>query len=139
MQHLWLLFDRCWDEGQVPQELKDATIVHLYKGKGDRSMCDNYRGISLLSIAGKVLAKVLLNRLTMHLIDDVVPESQCGFRKNRGCADMIFTIRQLQEKCIEQQKDLYVLFLDLTKAFDTVSREGVWQILAKLGYHFEDF
>ena len=96
-------------------------------------MCDNYRGISLLSIAGKVLAKVLLNRLSLHLIDEVVPESQCGFRKHRGCADMIFSIRQLQEKCMEQQRDVYVLFIDLTKAFDSVSRKGLWLILSQMG------
>ncbi|KAL8564195.1 hypothetical protein ACOMHN_017464 [Nucella lapillus] len=42
----------CWEDGCLPQDLKDARIVHLYKGKGDKSSCDNYRGISLLSIAG---------------------------------------------------------------------------------------
>ena len=46
---------------------------------------------------------------------------------------MIFAVRQLQEKCLEQRQDLYLLFLDLTKAFDTVSRPGLWSILSKLG------
>ena len=46
---------------------------------------------------------------------------------------MIFTARQLQEKCQEQNVDLYMTFVDLTKAFDTVSREGLWQIMAKFG------
>ncbi|KAL8614141.1 hypothetical protein ACOMHN_026358 [Nucella lapillus] len=47
----------CWEDGCLPQDLKDARIVHLYKGKGDKSSCSNYRGISLLSIAGKILSK----------------------------------------------------------------------------------
>ena len=123
----------CWDDGELPQDLKDARIVHLYKGKGDKSSCDNYRGISLLSIAGKILSKVILNRLSKHLLDEIVPESQCGFRKNRGTVDMIFASRQVQEKCREQNKDLYMLFVDLTKAFDTVSRPGLWNILPRLG------
>ena len=123
----------CWNDGNLPQDLKDARIVHLYKGKGDRSSCDNYRGISLLSIAGKILAKVILNRLNEHLLDEIVPESQCGFRKNRGTVDMIFASRQVQEKCREQNRDLYILFVDLTKAFDTVSRPGLWNILPRLG------
>lgn len=123
----------CWEDGCLPQDLKDARIVHLYKGKGDKSSCDNYRGISLLSIAGKILCKVILNRLNSHLLDETVPESQCGFRKNRGTVDMIFAARQIQEKCKEQNKDLYVLFVDLTKAFDTVSRLGLWNILPRLG------
>ena len=53
--------------------------------------------------------------------------------KNRGTIDMIFTARQLQEKCQEQNVDLYMTFVDLTKAFDTVSREGLWKIMAKFG------
>ena len=46
---------------------------------------------------------------------------------------MIFTARQVQEKCQEQNEDLYMTFVDLTKAFDTVSRNGLWKIMAKLG------
>ena len=46
---------------------------------------------------------------------------------------MIFTARQLQEKCHEQNVDLYITFVDLTKAFDTVSRDGLWKIMAKFG------
>ena len=103
--------------------------------KGNPQICDNHRGISLLSIAGKIpVARVLLNRLNEHLErSGLLPESQCGFRKNRGTIDMIFTARQLQEKCQEQNVDLYMTFVDLTKAFDTVSREGLWKIMAKFG------
>ena len=46
---------------------------------------------------------------------------------------MIFTARQLQEKCQEQNVDIYMTFVDLTKAFDTVSRDGFWKIMAKFG------
>uniref|UniRef100_A0A2C9LYF1 Reverse transcriptase domain-containing protein n=1 Tax=Biomphalaria glabrata TaxID=6526 RepID=A0A2C9LYF1_BIOGL len=49
----------CWEQGMVPQELKDSNIVTIYKNKGDRSDCNNYRGISLLSIVGKAFARVL--------------------------------------------------------------------------------
>ena len=51
----------------------------------------------------------------------------------QGTVDMIFTARQLQEKCQEQKCDLYTTFVDLTKAFDNVSRDGFWKILAKYG------
>ena len=57
----------------------------------------------------------------------------CGFRTNRGTTDMVFVLRQLQEKCREQNKGLYVTFVDLTKAFDTVSRKGLWLIMERLG------
>jgi len=116
------------------QEFKDAQVIHLYKRKGDRTVCDNHRGISLLAVAGKILAHILVSRLSNHILGQhILPESQCGFRSGRGMADMIFAARQLQEKCLEQQMDLYLVFIDLTKAFDTVNRAGLWLILEKFG------
>ncbi len=102
--------------------------------KGDKAACGNYRGISLLSTTGKVLVHVLANRL-LPLSEEVLPESQCGFRPSRGTADIIFTARQLQEKCREQRQPLYMAFIDLTKAFDMVDRMGLWSILSSYGCH----
>ena len=80
-----------------------------------------------MSIAGKILARVLLHKLNEHLErSGLLPESQCGFRHD-------LYSRQLQEKCQEQNVDLYMTFVDLTKVFDTVSREGLWKIMAKFG------
>ncbi|KAI8513702.1 hypothetical protein Bbelb_080260 [Branchiostoma belcheri] len=127
------LFIIAWELETIPQDFKDATIIHLYKRKGNRQVCDNHRGISLLSVAGKILARVLLNRLIAHLDQGLLPESQCGFRKDRGTIDMVFAARQLQEKCQEQNCDLFSTYVDLTKAFDSVCREGLWKIMAKYG------
>ena len=128
------LFQCMWRKEAIPQGFKDASIIHLYKRKGNPQVCDNHRGISLLSIAGKPLAKILLNRLNAHLAQaGLIPESQCGFRKDRGTIDMIFTATQLQEKCQEQNVDPYMTFVDLTKAFDTVSCDGLLKIMAKFG------
>lgn len=132
-EKLHQLYSLMWKEETIPQDFKDASIIHLYKRKGNRQACDNHRGISLLSIAGKILARILLNRLTAHLDQGHLPESQCGFRKERGTTDMVFAARQLQEKCQEQNADLFSTYVDLTKAFDTVSREGLWKIMAKYG------
>ena len=57
------LFTNCWEKGTLPEDLRDAVIVSLYKKQGRQVGCSNYRGITLLSIAGKILARVLLNRL----------------------------------------------------------------------------
>nr|VZI36609.1 unnamed protein product [Spirometra erinaceieuropaei] len=133
MDHLTALFQEMWRQGKVPQDFKDATIVHLYKRKGNRQVCDNHRGSSLLNIAGKIFARILLNRLNNHLEQGLLPESQCGFRCHRGTTDMIFAARQLQEKCQKMRTHLYSTFVDLTKAFDTVNREGLWKIMQKFG------
>ena len=61
------LFHFIWRKQAIPQEFNDASIIHLYKQKGNPQVCENLRGISLLSIAGKILAKILLNRLNVHL------------------------------------------------------------------------
>ena len=132
-QNLVRLSNVIWDSESVPQEFKDANIIHLYKRKGNRSCCDNHRGISLLATGGKILAKVIANRLASQVAEKILPENQCGFRPGRGTLDMIFTARQIQEKCREQNRDLYMVFIDLTKAFDTVSRDALWQILHKFG------
>ena len=123
----------CWRSGSAPQQWKDGDLVNIYKNKGERACCNNSRGISLLSCAGKVLARILLMRLLGGVAEAVLPESQCGFRKDRCTNDTIFTIRQIQEKCIEQQMSLYMVFIDLTKAFDTINRPALWEVLKCFG------
>ena len=107
-------------------------IITIFKNKGERSDCNYYRGISLLSIFDKVFAKIVLIRL-QKLAERVYPESQCGFRAGWSTVDMVFSLRRLQEKCREQQMHLYIAFIDLTKAFDLVSNDGLFQILPKIG------
>ena len=69
-----------WRKEVIPQDFKGASIIHLCKRKGHPQVCDNHRGISLLSIAGKILAKILLNRLNAHIDKaGLIPESQCGW------------------------------------------------------------
>ena len=75
----------------------------------------------------------MLNRLTHHIADNVLPESQCGFRAGRGTTDMIFAMLQIQEKCHEQNQDLYMVFIELTRAFDSANRTGLSKLLAKVG------
>ena len=113
--------------------LHNYILITLYKNKGDRGQCGNSRGIALLSTAGKVFAKILLNRLVSSVSEDILPESQCGFRSNRSTADMIFAARQLLEKSREQRRDLYMAFIDLSKAFDSVDRDLLWKVLHKCG------
>ena len=86
--------------------------------------------ITYLATAGKILARIMNNRLK-PLAEKILPEIQAGFRLSRGTTDMIFTMRQLQEKCREQLQPLYMAFIDLTK--DSVSRDLLWDILSSYG------
>ena len=107
----------------MPQDMRDAIIVTMYTNKGD---------LSLLSIVGKTFARVILNRL-QKLAERVYPEAQCCFRRARSTIDRLFSLRQLQEKCREQQVPFDIAFIDLTKAIDLVSRSDMFQLLEKMG------
>ena len=78
------------------------------------------------------MARVLLNRLIPTKAEENRQERQCMFRSNRGTEHVIFVLKHIQEKCREQNIGLYAAFLDLTKAFDTVSRDGLFGILERL-------
>ena len=85
----------------------------------------------MLRIIGKVFVRVVLVRRQV-LAERIYQESQCSFRSKRSTVDMIFSIRQIQEKFLEQHMPLYIAFIDLTMAFDLVSRQGLFQMLKKI-------
>nr|VZI25972.1 unnamed protein product [Spirometra erinaceieuropaei] len=114
-----------------PQDLNDGTIVHLYRLKGNRQLGGNHRGISSLNIAGTIFTRIFLSRFNNHLERGLLFGNQYGFNRHRGTTDMIFAARQLQEKCQEMRTHLYSTFVDLTKAVDTVNRDGLWKIMQK--------
>ena len=109
-----------------------AIIVPIYKGKGDRGECKNYRGISLLSVPGKVYGRVLIEKVR-EVTEELVGEEQCGFRKGRGCIDQVFVMRQLTEKFVSKGKCLYASFMDLEKAYDRIDRRAMWRVLEQYG------
>ena len=124
---------QCCHDGAIPQDIGDSKIITLYKNKGEGNNINNYRGISQLSIVDEIFARVILIRL-QKLTECICPESQCGFRAERSTVNMVFSIRQLHEKCREQQMPLYIAFIDLTKAFDLLSIGGLFMVLPKIGW-----
>ena len=108
-------------------------IVALFKIKGNKADCGIYYYISLPPIAGKILAQVILNHLINCVSEESPVVSQCAFRPGCSTIDVVFSLRQVQEKCIEQHMDLYAVFINLTKAFSIVNREALCVILTKLG------
>ena len=78
------LFTNCWEKGTLPQDLRDAVIVCLYKNKGEKSDCSNYRGICLLSIAGRILVRVLLNRLIPTIAKETRLKASVGSGPTEG-------------------------------------------------------
>ena len=85
--------------------------------KGSKILCNNYRGISLLSIPCKVYTRILDARVRSRT-ESKVMEVQGGFRQGRSCVDQIFTVQQLSEKILEMNRQMAVACVDLEKAYD---------------------
>lgn len=130
IQMLQSLLNKIWREKVVPQDWRDSMVVPIHK-KGDKANCSNYRGISLLSVPGKVLSRILYGRL-LPMADAYLREGQCGFRRERSTVDMIFSTRQLVEKSLEQNTTLCLAFIDISKAFDSVNRDILFNVLEKM-------
>ena len=117
----------------MPQQWKDAIIMVFHKKK-DRVECGKYRGISLVAPAGKILLKIIARRLSEYCERaGILLEAQSGFRPNRSTTDMMFVIRRLQELALEKRIPLYVCFIDLTKAYESIDQTLLWTVFAHFG------
>ncbi|KAK2164497.1 hypothetical protein NP493_1413g00067 [Ridgeia piscesae] len=125
------LFGKIWEQEEIPTEWKEGYLVKLPK-KGDMQDCKNYRGIMLLSVPGKVLNRVILDRLKTG-VDAKVRDHQAGFRKDRSCTDQIATLRIIVEQSMEWDSSLYINFVDYEKAFDSLDRDTMWKLLQHYG------
>ena len=122
-------------ERKVPKQWKEDRISLIYKGKGNRSELDNYRGISVGSNMGKVFMRVMQNRLERVVEEEgILGEIQNAFRGDRRGIDSIFSLSQIMEICRIEKRDLYMAFVDLRKAFDRVSRASLWECLGRIGF-----
>ena len=102
--------------------------------KKDRPECGNYRGISLVVHAGKILLKIIARRLSEYCERvGILPEEKSGFRPNHSTTDVMFVIRRLEELVWKKRILLYVCFIDLTKAYDSVDRTLLWTVFAGIG------
>ena len=105
-----------WKTQQWPQDWKRSVFIPIFK-KGKAKECSNYRTIAFISHASKVMLKILQARLQQYMNHDL-PVAQAGFRKGRGTRDQIANICWIIKKAREVQKNIYLCFLNYTKAFD---------------------
>jgi hypothetical protein len=115
---------------KMPNEQNKSIICPIYK-KGRKSEYSNYKGISLLNTAYKILATAINTRLKTFA-EDLLSREQNGFRRNRSTTDDIFIMRQILEKCYEYNIEMHVLFIDFKQDFDSADRQKTIQILQEL-------
>ncbi|MCP3932899.1 MAG: reverse transcriptase family protein [Bacteroidetes bacterium] len=121
------LFNTCFTSGIIPDCWQKSIIQPIPKSaSNDQRIPTNYRGISLLSNIYKLYASIINKRLSTYLeANKKIVEEQNGFRKLRSCIDHIFTLTCVIRNRKLQGKDTYACFVDMRRAFDTVSRTGL--------------
>ncbi len=110
MKHLFNIAGR---SGAVPEEWQTWVVVPLFR-KGDQRVCANYRGITILSLPGKIYSKVL-ERKVWPIVESRIKEEQCGFRPGRGITDQLFTLARILEGASEFAQPVYMCFVDQEK------------------------
>lgn len=121
------LFNLVLETSEVPKQWTESNIILLYK-KGNPNDIGNYRPISLMSNIYKLFSSILEKRISEKLENNQPPE-QAGFRKGFSTIDHIHTLEQIIEKHLEFNNELYIAFIDYTKAFDSISHLAIWESL----------
>jgi sorting nexin-29 len=116
---------------QMPSEWQRSIVCTIYR-KGDKLVCNNYRGISLLCVPCELFTSILRDRLE-QLVERIIGEYQAGFRKGRSTTYQIFTVKQILEKCWERHIDLFQIFIDFQQAYDSVGRAMIGYIMREFG------
>ena len=129
-----LLLNLCnhtFDTHTPPNIWHRSQIIPMPK-KGDLSLATNYRGISLMAIAAKIYDKLLLNRL-VPFMEPILRNNQNGFRRGRSTLSQILCLRRVIEESDLSKLDLALIFVDFSKAFDSVDRSKMFEILQLYG------
>jgi sorting nexin-29 len=124
IEYMHQLIIKIWTTETIPEDWNWSIICPIHK-KGDKTICSNYRGISLLCVAYKIFSNILFNRL-MPYMETTIGDYQCGYCQERSAVDQIFTVRRILEKCSEHGKDTHHLFIDFKAAYDSTDRHHVF-------------
>jgi hypothetical protein len=134
-----VLIDLCrkiYVTGIWPSDFTKAVMVPLPK-KVNAVECNDYRTISLIPHASKILLKIIMKRIEGKAIN-VIGKTQFGFRKGMGTREAIGTMRMLCERSLEYGNDVYICFVDFEKAFDRVNWVKMMEILKRIGVDWRD-
>lgn len=127
------IYNKILESGKTPERWKEGRLHTLFKS-GDATDCNNYRPIALLNLQYKILTKMLTNRIMKILEEEkVITNSQGGWRKRRSTWQKIKILINAIQHSIEKKKEIHLIWVDLKKAYDSVSHERLFETLEKFG------
>ena len=131
---LEIIFNQILKEGLIPDSFKNALVTPLYKGNVPKKILTNYRPISLLNVFSKIFEKVIKTRLLNYLEENnLLPAHQFGFRKGLGTEDALAYLTNEIYNNLDKRKKTIGIFLDLSKAFDSISHSILLNSLKSFG------
>lgn len=136
IDNLVLLFNKIYQTGKIPEDWLKSTFIPIPK-KPNARRCEEYRTISLMSHILKLFLKIIHGRI-FRKCEEVMADTQFGFRGGLGTRDALFAMQVLVQRCQDMNKDVYLCFIDYEKAFDRVQHTKMLEILKQMGLDNRD-
>ena len=130
---MMILFRKSIDDGQIPDEWRDANITAIHK-RGSRAKLEKYRGVSLTSVVGKLLERMVKNEIDVYIENNgLIEYSQHGFLKGRSTQTNLIKVMNVTTSWHDEGKCFDVIYLDFSKAFNVVCHKHLMVKLEAIG------
>lgn len=130
---LKIIFTQSLNTGKIPNDWKIANVVPIFK-KGSKELMGNYRPVSLTSLIGKILERIVKKNIEEHIAqENLIGDSQHGFRPRKSCLTNLLEFFEYLTKQMDEGEDVDIIYLDFSKAFDKVPHQRLNYKLREIG------
>ena len=129
---LYILFRKSLDSGILPQEWKKANFTPIFKNKGSKNEANNYRPVSLTSVGGKLIEKLIRKDIIRHMkVNKLFSVYQHGFLEGRSCLSNLLTTMEEWTRILDNKGSIDCDYMDFMKGFDSVPHRRLLHKLSR--------